>query len=48
MNRALRERVNQWMSPWCKCICRTYPDGTLCKLCGHAHEMTNTEAKGNA
>lgn len=34
----IKEFINERLSPWCKCICRLYPDGTMCKLCGHIHK----------
>ena len=37
----LLERVNEYLSGWCRCICREHPDGTMCKLCGHSHEAKN-------
>lgn len=45
----LLKRVNYWLAPWCRCICREAPDGTMCKLCGHAHPpITVTRAKEKA
>jgi hypothetical protein len=38
VSKGLNDLMLMWMAPWCKCICRVAPDGTMCKLCGHAHE----------
>lgn len=32
------EFIQQRWPLWCRCICRECPDGTMCLLCGHAHE----------
>jgi hypothetical protein len=41
VSKGLNDLMLMWMAPWCKCICRVAPDGTTCKLCGHAHAAIN-------